>query len=94
MKIGKTQMKEHEEMLVITMEECGELIQACSKFIRTGGKARYRQNLRDEIGDVVTMIEIIKASGLITQEQIDARVEVKRNKLTKWSNLFDETEIR
>ena len=27
-------MKKREEMLVITAEECGELIQACSKVIR------------------------------------------------------------
>jgi NTP pyrophosphatase (non-canonical NTP hydrolase) len=27
-------MNKRQEMLVITMEECGELIQACSKLIR------------------------------------------------------------
>ena len=27
-------MKKYEEALVITMEECGELVQACSKSIR------------------------------------------------------------
>ena len=28
-------MKKREEALVITMEECGELTQACSKVLRT-----------------------------------------------------------
>ena len=27
-----------DELLVITMEECGELTQACSKVIRTAGR--------------------------------------------------------
>ena len=38
-------MKKREEMLVITMEECGELIQACSKMIRSKGKTKYLRNL-------------------------------------------------
>ena len=53
-------MKKREEMLVITMEECGELIQACSKMIRSKGKTKYLRDLQDEIGDVMTMIEIMK----------------------------------
>ena len=83
-------MKKHEEMLVITMEECGELIQACSKMIRTKGKTKYLRNLQDEIGDVMTMIEIMKHSGLVTDEQIADRMEEKKEKLMKWSLLFSE----
>ena len=78
------------ELLVITMEECGELIQACSKMIRTKGKTKYLRNLQDEIGDVMTMIEIIKHSGLVTDEQIADRMEEKKEKLMKWSLLFSE----
>jgi NTP pyrophosphatase (non-canonical NTP hydrolase) len=80
-------MKEQEELLVITMEECGELIQACSKVVRSGGKAKYLNNLKDEIGDVVTMIEIMKMYGIVTDEDIASRMQVKRNKLKKWSKL-------
>lgn len=83
-------MRKYEEMLVITMEECGELTQACSKYIRSKGRAKYRQNLRDEIGDVMTMIEILKMAGLVTDEQIQTRMEDKKKKLKKWSNIFDE----
>ena len=77
-------------MLVITAEECGELIQACSKVIRSKGKTKYIRNLQDEIGDVMCMIEIIKMSGLVTDEQIADRVEEKKEKLKKWSLLFSE----
>lgn len=79
-------------MLVITMEECGELIQACSKMIRTKGKTKYLRNLQDEIGDVMTMIEIMKMSGLVTDEQIADRMEEKKEKLMKWSMLYTEGE--
>ena len=83
-------MKKREEMLVITMEECGELIQACSKMIRSKGKTKYLRNLQDEVGDVMTMIEIMKISGLVTDEQIADRMEEKKQKLMKWSILFDD----
>lgn len=83
-------MKKREEMLVITMEECGELIQACSKMIRSKGKTKYLRNLQDEVGDVMTMIEIMKMSGLVTDDQIKDRMEVKKEKLMKWSILFDD----
>lgn len=83
-------MKKREEMLVITMEECGELIQACSKMIRSKGKTKYLRNLQDEIGDVMTMIEIMKMSGLVTDDQIADRIKEKKEKLMKWSMLFSE----
>jgi len=82
--------RKREEMLVITMEECGELIQACSKMIRSKGKTKYLRNLQDEIGDVMTMIEIMKMSGLVTEDQIEDRMEIKKDKLMKWSILFDD----
>ena len=81
-------MKKREEMLVITMEECGELIQACSKMIRSKGKTKYLRNLQDEVGDVLTMIEIMKMSGIVTDEQIEDRMKEKKEKLMKWSMLF------
>lgn len=86
-------MKKVEEMLVITMEECGELTQACSKYIRSSGRAKYRQNLREEVGDVMCMIEILKMAGMVTDKQIESRMEEKRKKLEKWSNIFDEREV-
>ena len=79
-----------DEVLIITMEECGELIQACSKVMRTKNKQKkYINNLKDEVGDVVAMIEIMKQYLIVTQEEIDDRIAVKREKLQKWSNLFE-----
>ena len=76
-------------MLVITMEECGELIQACSKMIRFDEPCDTKQ-LQEEIGDVMCMIEILKDGGLVTEEQIQRRVKVKKEKLMEWSLLFRE----
>ena len=44
-----------QQLLVITMEECGELIQACSKALRKQDLFG-QQNLKDEIGDVYTCL--------------------------------------
>ena len=79
-----------EEALVISMEDCGELIQACSKVIRTDGDTKYIRNLQDEIGDVICMIEILKMNNYVTDKQIEDRMKEKKKKLMKWSQLFSE----
>ena len=81
-------MERHKELLVNTMEECGELIQACSKVIRSNGKSKYLDNLRDEIGDVILMIELMKQYGYVTEDDIKERMIIKVAKLKKWSNLY------
>ena len=78
-------MNKKQELLTITMEECGELIQACSKLIRF-----EEDSCQDEIGDLICMIELIKQEGLVNEEKIRERMEVKKEKLKKWSNLFNE----
>jgi NTP pyrophosphatase (non-canonical NTP hydrolase) len=80
-------MQKREEMLVITMEECGELIQACSKMLRFGEDQDYTQ-LQEEIGDVMCMIEILRDGGLVNDKQIADRIKVKKEKLMKWSLLY------
>ena len=76
-----------QELMTITMEECGELIQACSKAIRCDD---YHDNekLIEEIGDVMCMIELLQQYDLVSYQEIDERVIEKRNKLRKWSNLL------
>lgn len=76
------------EAFVILMEECGELIQACSKMIRTNGETKYERQLQDEVGDVLTLIEVLKHSGLVTDKQIEDRMKIKKEKLMKWSILY------
>ena len=85
-------MNKRQEMLVITMEECAELSQACSKLIRFQDDQSEQdiKNLQDEIGDVMCMIDIMKHSGLVSEEQIEERKLVKKDKLMKWSLLFSQ----
>jgi len=75
------------ELMVITMEECGELIEACSKAIRCED---YKDNERliEEAGDVLLLIDLIIDRGLVKKEDIEARKKVKLEKLKKWSNLI------
>ena len=78
-----------EQLMVITMEECGELVQACSKKLR--GKKNVNQSLLEEVGDVQCMIDLIVESGLLAREDISSRVQVKRDKLKTWSNLIEDS---
>ena len=80
------------QLMVITMEECGELVQACSKAIR---KDNHRENqlLKEEIGDVYAMIQLMTKFDIVSWEELDERVKVKNKKLSKWSELIDEEEI-
>ena len=71
-----------QELLTITMEECGELIQVCSKAIRCDD---YHDNkkLLEEIGDVQCMIDLIKEYGLVSLDEVNSRIGVKKLKLKK-----------
>ena len=81
------------QLMVIMMEECGELIQACSKALRKDDFID-NQNLLEEIGDVYTMMEIMHDFDLFSWNDVDERVKVKRKKLSKWSNLIEEWEVK
>ncbi len=78
-----------QELMIITMEECGELIQACSKAIRCNS---YYDNkkLLEEIGDVQCMIELILDEELVNWEDVNDQMHKKRKKLKKWSNLLSD----
>ena len=79
------------QLMVITMEECGELVQACSKAIR---KDNHRDNqlLKEEIGDVYAMIQLMVKFDIVSYDELDERVMVKNCKLSKWSELIDDEE--
>jgi NTP pyrophosphatase (non-canonical NTP hydrolase) len=82
-----SEMKEmcgRQQLLVITMEECGELIQACSKALRKQELFEY-QNLKDEIGDVMCMLELMQDWDVVSYAEIEERVSTKRAKLAQWS---------
>ena len=77
------------ELMLITIEECGELIEACSKTIRCEDYVNHPKMI-EEVGDVLLLIQIIIDRGLVKQTDIDARKKVKIEKLKKWSNLINE----
>ena len=81
-------MDKLQELLTITMEECGALIQACSKAIRCD---KYYDNdkLKEEIGDVQCMIDLLHEWDLVSYDELDERSAVKEEKLKKWSSLYD-----
>ena len=78
-----------QELLTFTMEECGELIQACSKAIRCND---YYDNdkLIEELGDVNYMIELIHQYDLISLKDLVDRAKIKKDKLKKWSSLIED----
>ena len=94
------QMKEldaRQQLLVVTMEECGELIQACSKLLRRSelySDGEYVKNLKDELGDVYAMIELLVEWDVLSWDEIENRRDEKRKKLSKWSDLIGASESR
>ena len=85
-------MDANTQLMVIMMEECGELIQACSKALRKDD-FYDNQNLIDEVGDVYTMIEIMHDFDIISWNDIEERVKQKRKKLSKWSDLLEPWQV-
>jgi len=82
-----------QQLMIITAEECGELTQRCSKIIRKYStidqiEEDQRVKLLEEAGDVLCMIELIVENGILTNEELGVRVNVKRDKLKKWSDLI------
>ena len=82
-----------QELMVLTMEECGELTQRCSKIIRKFETLEevteeQRVKLLEEVGDVQCLIDLMIDCGLLTKTEIDARIYTKRDKLKIWSKLI------
>ena len=77
-----------QELLTITMEECGELIQACSKAIRCD-EYYDNESLIEELGDVNYMIELMHQYDLVSLKDLVDRGKIKEEKLKKWSSLLE-----
>jgi|TARA_X000001382_G_scaffold605_2_gene781 NTP pyrophosphatase (non-canonical NTP hydrolase) len=68
-----------EKILIIMMEECGELTQACSKVLRHGdAHQKHLQNLHEELGDVVAMTRLLQEHYDISDETLEVYI-AKRN---------------
>ena len=84
-------LDKEQELLTITMEECGELIQSCSKAMRRWELYKNSDSeisLKEEIGDVYTMISLLVEHGVISWDEIKHRETIKRKKLEQWSSLI------
>ena len=75
-----------DELMTITMEECGEVIQACSKVMRFPGE-QSTEMLKKELGDLYCMIEIMIEKQMLTYTDLMKGSKAKRDKLKVWSNL-------
>jgi NTP pyrophosphatase (non-canonical NTP hydrolase) len=80
------EMEKLEELMVITMEECGELIQECSKSIRM--QDYNRDELKEELSDVMCMLELMIDNKIVTRQELSNGANLKKMKLMKWSNLI------
>jgi NTP pyrophosphatase (non-canonical NTP hydrolase) len=79
-------MTPEQELMTITSEECGEVIQACSKMLRFPGD-QSAEMLKKELGDLYCMIEICIEKKLLTYTELMDGCRAKRTKLKEWSNL-------
>lgn len=88
--------KDLNTLLAVTAEECAELTQVCMKILRFGMNDDYKPKrpwLIEEAGDVQCAINLLVENGVITQEELDKRAELKRNKLKVYSpNIIKETQ--
>jgi NTP pyrophosphatase (non-canonical NTP hydrolase) len=79
----------HDELMTLMAEECGELVQACMKIQRHGLDPQRVAALIEEVGDVQCLIDLMQVHNVMTYEEVDERIEVKKAKLKQWSSLYD-----
>jgi|TARA_B100000085_G_scaffold268082_1_gene278221 hypothetical protein len=82
-----------QELMTITMEECGELTQQCSKIMRKYESLdliseEERVKLVEEAGDLFCMLRLMIDNRIVTWKELSERADVKREKLKTWSNLI------
>lgn len=86
-----------QQLMAITAEEAAELTQVCMKVIRKHQtieqvKAdKWHDKLVEELGDVYCMMDLLLEYGLIDEEAIYIRAQIKRAKLAHWSTLVQDT---
>lgn len=85
-----------QEILDILQEECAEVIQNISKCRRFGleneylkGSGTQRNQLVQEIGDVLLLVELLQAHKLFTVKELQEAKLTKSQKLAKWSTIYD-----
>lgn len=90
-------MNPHDQMmeaLGILQEECAETVVVASKIRRFGIDTEYqrglgtkRDNLTQELGDILAMIAVLVKQEVVTQEELHIAAKLKIEKLKKYSTL-------
>lgn len=75
------------EALVITQEECAEVIQAISKVFRFGEQSN-KEHLEEEVGQTLALFDILIERCILSDTRVNAARLAKKEKLKQWSNLF------
>jgi NTP pyrophosphatase (non-canonical NTP hydrolase) len=85
------------EIYDILIEECAEVIQVVSKVKRFGIDSEIgvfdetnRDRLEQEIGDLLTMIDLLFVKGIINEENVFKAQQRKIEKLKIWSKIYEE----
>jgi NTP pyrophosphatase (non-canonical NTP hydrolase) len=85
-----------EEIMLILQEECAEVSQAISKCFRFGrnnhkpGKCKTNlQHLEEELGDLLAMIALLEAAGVVTESGLHSAFNNKIQKLKQWSQIYE-----
>ena len=76
------------ETLIITQEECAEVIQVISKIFRFGLDENDHR-LEDELGDLLCMVDLLVKQGVIRPDKLELAKRIKAEKLKKWSKLYE-----
>lgn len=91
----KTNPAAYQEAMDILQEECGEVIVEVSKCRRFGLQGTHYKTglthtemLENEIGDVLAMVDILIEQGIVSKPCLEAAKQAKKEKLTKWSNIY------
>ena len=89
-----------EECLITLAEECAEVIQIISKIHRFGMTSHHPNDvkttnldsLHSEVGDVLTMIDLLREEGVLSDNMLQNAKLAKRIKFKKFS-IFNPREI-
>jgi hypothetical protein len=80
------------ERLAILSEECGETVQASMKILRRGYDRKNpnkpsptnRAHLEEELGNILSAIEMMVKAGDVRSKKIKASLEAKRERVKKY----------
>ena len=67
-------------LYVKLMEECGEVVRACSKVLKRGRGGVEEQQLAEEIGDVLAVIDLLRRKGAIDMRVVERKREATYEK--------------